>query len=128
MIKHIRNTSLLILTVGLTACVSPPRNVDAEIPLVTPSSFVSSELVPSQYWSILDNPLETQFTYQDYLVQMSAPYESALGAHCRLLTFSQDNSIAGTRVTCGKHSNQGNKSLWFLTKDLSNTQSKVTLK
>lgn len=128
MIKYVRNASLFIFIVGLTGCASPPRLVDAEIPLVAPRSYVSTELIPSRYWSTLDNSLETQFTYKDYLIQMSAPYDSALGTHCRSLTFYLDGQTSGTRVACAKKSKQAYKSLWFLTKDILNKHSVVSLK
>lgn len=128
MIKYVRNTCLLVFIFGLTACASPPRLVNAEVPLVTPKSFVSTELIPSRYWSILDNSLETQFAYKEFLVHLSAPYDSALGTRCRALSFSRDGKVVDTRVACAKQSKQAHKSLWFLTKDILDKHSVVSLK
>jgi hypothetical protein len=126
--KYLRNTSLFLFIIGVTGCASPPRLVDAEIPLVTPRSYVSTELIPYRYWSKLDNALETQFVYKDYLVQMSAPYDSALGTHCRQLRFSLDGEEVGSRVACAQKSKQAHKSLWFLTKNIVHKNTVVSLK
>jgi hypothetical protein len=127
MIKHFRNTSLFLFVFSLVGCASPPRTVDASIPLVEPNSFVSNESVPPRYWNILNNVEETQLVYQDYLVILGPTYYSALGTRCRQLTFSLDDRNVGTRVACA-NSSRNTKSQWFLTRALTNEQSLVSLK
>lgn len=127
MIKHFRNTSLFLFVFSLVGCASPPRTVDASIPLVESNSFVSDESVPPRYWDTLNNAEETQLIYQNYLVLLGLPYYSALGTRCRQLSFSLNDIHIGTRVACA-NSSRNTKSQWFLTKPLTNEQSLVSLK
>ncbi|WP_417528918.1 hypothetical protein [Marinomonas shanghaiensis] len=127
MIKHCRNTIFFLFVFSLVGCASPPRTVDASIPLVEPSSFVSSESVPPRYWNILNNDKETQFIHQDHLILLTPSYHSALGTRCRQLTFLLDNMPIGSRIVCANSSNSDN-SQWFLTHPLTNEQSLVDLK
>ena len=127
MIKLFRNLSLSTLFLSLVGCATPPRTVDATIPLVNTTTFVSSESVSPRYWDALNNDSRTQFASQDYHVLLAPAYFSALGTRCRQLTFLLDDVPVGTRTACA-NSSSSTKSQWFLTKPLTNEQSLVSLK
>lgn len=132
MIKLIRNTCLTFIAVSLTACATPPRAVDAKIPLVEPNSFVSNESVPPSLWRILNDKQAYEFNHDAYLVKMSPPYYSALGTYCRKMDFWFEGAEVGQRVACANFSGANafgkNNSQWFLTKALSNDTSVVSLR
>ena len=132
MIKFIRNTCLTFLVMSLAACETPPRAVDAKIPLVEPNSFVSNESVPPSLWRILNDKQVYEFNYDTYLVKLSSPYYSALGTYCRKMTFWLEGAEVGQRVACanvpGANVFGKNNSQWFLTKVLSNETSVVSLR
>lgn len=127
MTKHFRNASLTLLFLGLVGCSNSPRSVDASIPLVDSSTFVSDEPVQTTYWKILNNPQKNQFIHHDYLITLTPPYFSALGTTCRRLTFYINNNMTGSRIACANSPNSS-QSQWFLTKPLTNEQPIASLK
>ncbi|MEP0071161.1 MAG: hypothetical protein ABJE79_00530 [Marinomonas sp.] len=128
MIKIFRNTGLIIMALNLAACASPPRTVDASLPLVESNSFVSNEIVPSEYWSTLSDAENNEFSHNSYLIKLSPPYDSALGTQCRLMRFFDDSSEAflGSRIACVELEETDN-SLWFLTNNVSDKETSVGL-
>lgn len=127
MITLIRNTCLVFAALSLMACASPPRAVDAKIPLVDPSSFVSDESIPPAFWGALNDARSKHFTYDTYLVELSPKYFSALGTQCRQLTFMHAGTKVGQRVACANVSEHP-YSQWFLTKALSDEQTVIGLR
>ncbi|WOD06147.1 hypothetical protein [Marinomonas sp. GJ51-6] len=128
MISTIRNLGLFIVAISLVACTSPPRDVDARLPLVESSKIVSSEIVPSKYWKILEDSSQKEFSHNHYLIHLSQPYDSALNTQCRLLSFFHDstNKFMGTRTVC-VGSDDSNDSVWFLTNNISSEETSVSL-
>lgn len=117
MFKPSRIISLFFSMITLYGCGSPPRAVNAEIPLVEANDYTFEESVPSHIWPILNSTSKNTFSYQDYVISMSPIYKSALEIDCRLLTFTLDDKETGSRVAC-RDKKQGYNE-WFLTKDIS---------
>lgn len=128
MIKTLRNTGLTLLALHLVACASPPRTVDASLPLVESQRLTYDEVVPAEYWARLDDAKESEFTHNEYRVRLGYPYESALGTTCRLMYFFEDSNQAfvGSRIACVDREGE-NDSLWFLTNNVSDKETSVGL-
>ncbi|WP_104024806.1 lipoprotein [Vibrio hyugaensis] len=76
-------TTFFIVTF-LSACSSKPREVIAQQPLVSKSSFeMSGEVIPQKYWSQLESANQSHLPHPDYKILLSYPYMSALGTKCR---------------------------------------------
>lgn len=69
----------------LTACVSPPPEVTAQVPLISKStlSYSAAEILPEDLWPSLNNAFEGNSIDSDYgLINVENTYISALGHWC----------------------------------------------
>ncbi|CAH1580574.1 putative periplasmic lipoprotein [Vibrio rotiferianus] len=77
---------ILFIAISLSACTTKPREVIAQQPLVSQSSFkVSGKMIPKKYWPQLDKASQHNLSHPDYKILLGYPYISALGKKCREL-------------------------------------------
>ncbi|WOH37507.1 hypothetical protein RI844_19435 [Thalassotalea fonticola] len=69
----------------LTACVSPPPEVTAQVPLISKStlSYSSAEVLPEDLWASLNNAYQGNSINSDYgSINVENTYVSAMGHWC----------------------------------------------
>lgn len=87
---------------GLTACSSAPRQVQASLPLVAATIQPLGQKLPAKYRSQLEQADSTQLDNSDYSIQLGARYTSSLGQDCRDLTIYDQAGDKSQRVACAE--------------------------
>lgn len=101
MLKKI--TLCLALGLTLSACAYKPREVNADIPLVSPnSSMLNGQLIANQYWPQLDDATTRSLTAGSVTITVSAPYFSALGNTCRTLEATLPSGQDRVQIACSR--------------------------
>ncbi|MDP5254359.1 MULTISPECIES: hypothetical protein [unclassified Vibrio] len=101
MLKKI--TFCLALGLTLSACAYKPREVSADIPLVSPnSSMLNGQLIAKKYWPQLDDATTQSLTAENVTISVSAPYFSALGNTCRTLEAQLSNGDDRVQIACSR--------------------------
>ncbi|MEL0630284.1 hypothetical protein [Psychromonas aquatilis] len=123
--------AVVISTLIIAGCSSRPREVNASLPLVTPTTqTVTGKAIPEKYWSSLSSAGVTTLTHEKYQITLSPLYTSALGNLCRKLTLVDQNKTQMKRIACElslvNANNQPYKA-WFLEKQIIETSSYVEL-
>lgn len=126
MLKKLIIIPAVICAISLSGCTSKPREVTASIPLVNSSQEKpNKQEVPSQYWSFLSDPSETNVEHEKYIIKLAERYTSALGQTCReLIIVEKDQMITPTpvrrtacEITYKTHDDQAQKA-WFIEKQI----------
>ncbi|MGF1721665.1 hypothetical protein L4D20_16655 [Vibrio kyushuensis] len=119
--KKAQGSFITLLSIFIVGCSSAPREITAKIPLLENQDVMMNfSLVDEQYWSIFENDVITQIQYQTKMAQLDTSYTSALGLHCRTLTYQsplKDSSVIN-RVVCREGTQTENASPWYMTNAL----------
>ncbi|PMH45939.1 hypothetical protein BCU68_09085 [Vibrio sp. 10N.286.49.B3] len=128
----------------LVGCSSQPRQVEASLPLVQPSTQPLGIQVPQQYSQDLEDGRKVDLIHPEYRIQMGPLYTSSLGHTCRELTFAKVNAVSMTahgseqgpsiRVACTNQqlttipaSDELLERAWFLVPNIIQSSSSVQL-
>lgn len=87
---------------GLTACSSAPRQVQASLPLVEASVQPLGQKLPAKYRAQLEQAASTRLDNSDYSIQLGTQYTSSLGQDCRDLTIFEASGDKTLRVACAE--------------------------
>jgi len=113
-----------MLLLAVVGCSSAPREVDASIALVPHNSAVLlGEKVPFSIGKYLSQSVMQTIAYNDYTIEISAIYKSALGFDCTNLIFKTKLNENITKTAC-----QNKKSdTWLLIKSINTNDKQVKL-
>tara|TARA_R110001583_G_scaffold17482_1_gene70632 strand:+ start:3623 stop:4018 length:396 start_codon:yes stop_codon:yes gene_type:complete len=118
----IRNTSIIVCLAFIAGCSNKPREVNASIPLVTFSQEKpNKELVPARYWQALSDNSQLVLPHNEYHIQLSELYTSALGQKCRELIMTDKVQIMKRRIVCEisfLNAQKTQEKAWFLENEI----------
>ncbi len=127
----LKKLAVLLTIFTIAGCSSRPREVTASIPLVPYSQEKpDKKQIPTQYWSVLSDPQQTRLEHDQYYIQLSALYRSALGVTCRELTIIDNQSNQNKRTVCDIpfiDTNNQATNAWFMEKVIIESNSHVEL-
>jgi len=123
--------AVVISTLIIVGCSNKPREVNASLPLVEPTTkTVTGKAIPEKYWSKLSAGSASTLKHDKYQITLSSLYISALGNKCRELTLVDQNKVEMKRVACQLsliNANNEPYKAWFLEKQIIETSSYVEL-
>ncbi|WP_353497677.1 hypothetical protein [Vibrio sp. CB1-14] len=127
-------TLVSVCAMVLSGCAQPPRQVEAQVPLVGQSTITYSERIPEKYWVALNNPITTQINASGMMVAVGKPYTSGLGQECRALQMMTDINENRTRIACAKLESSDISSasttpikVWYLTDNIVETSTIIKI-
>ncbi|WNC71315.1 hypothetical protein RGQ13_14445 [Thalassotalea psychrophila] len=85
----------------LTACVSPPPDVTAQVPLISKStlSYSSAEILPEDLWASLNNAFQGTSIDSDYgSINVENTYISAMGHWCIAFNLTKTDTVESTKT------------------------------
>ena len=113
-----------LLLATLVGCNSAPREVDASIALVPENnSTLVGEDVPSSIENHLDQAVSKIINYNDYTIDISSVYISALGFNCATLIFENRQADKILKTAC----RDKNIDSWVFIKSMNKSENKVVL-
>jgi hypothetical protein len=123
--------SILLCVYSLTGCSGKPREVRASIPLVSMSKEKPNKKeIPSKYWATLSDSKQRQLKHDEYHIQLTESYISALGLLCRELIITDIENKIKKRVACEipfiNEDNEQDKA-WFIEKEIIESSGYVEL-
>ncbi|MBF9001197.1 hypothetical protein [Vibrio nitrifigilis] len=134
--KNYRNKlvlSIFLSCLFLSGCSSPPRHIEATVPLVESSySDVDSlgQELPLIFWKHFSVAGTARISEVNYNVFATKSYISALGLLCRNLTIKNINSSTHTQRIACTHASQDELTAltpWYLTRDIKKPTSDLKL-
>jgi hypothetical protein len=120
----LKNILMGLLLATLVGCNSAPREVDASIALVPENnSTLAGEDVPSSIENHLNQAASQTINYNDYTIDISPVYISALGFNCATLIFENRQADKILKTAC----RDKNIDSWVFIKSMSKSENKVVL-
>jgi hypothetical protein len=120
-LKNILIGLLLLTGIG---CSSAPREVDASIALVPENkSTLVGEDIPTFIEKHLNQVVSQTITYNDYIIEISPVYISALGFNCITLIFENKQADKVLKTAC----RDKNIDAWVFIKSMNTSQNQVVL-
>ncbi|WBA17140.1 hypothetical protein [Salinivibrio kushneri] len=105
----------LLSVLGLTACSSAPRQVQANVPLVEPLDKPLGEPLSAKMSAQLDQHKKNTLTSADYMIKLGPLYTSSLGKECRELTFVDERNEKTARIACTDPTSSSDQDrTWYL--------------
>ncbi|WPC74275.1 hypothetical protein [Vibrio porteresiae] len=124
--------SIILPSLFLSGCSSPPRKIEASVPLVEASAGMDSlgQQLPLIFWKQFATQESASISDSEYTIFASKPYISALDMLCRNLIINDVNkNTRSQRVACSQVSQYELTELspWYLMRDIKNPMSDLKL-
>lgn len=119
-----KNIILGLLLLTVMGCSGAPREVDASIALVpTNKSTLVGKKIPLSIQKHLNQSVAQSIVYNDYTIEISPIYISALGFNCTKLLFQNKQIDEVSKTACQTK----NSDTWLLINSINNTDAQVIL-
>ena len=120
-LKNILIGLLLLTGIG---CSSAPREVDASIALVPENkSTLVGEYIPTSIENHLNQAVSQTIHYNDYTIEISPSYISALGFNCTTLIFENKQADKVLKTACRNK----NTDDWVFVKSINKSEKQAIL-
>lgn len=121
---NLKNILMGLLLLTLAGCNSAPREVDASIALVPENkSTLVGEKIPASIEKHLNQTVSQTINYNDYTIEISPVYISALGFNCTTLIFDNKQAEKILKTAC----RDKNINSWVFIKSMNATENQVVL-
>lgn len=121
---NLKNILIGVLLLTGIGCSSAPREVDASIALVPENkSTLVGEDIPTFIEKHLNQVVSQTINYNNYIIEISPVYISALGFNCTTLIFENKQADKVLKTAC----RDKNIDAWVFVKSMNKNEKQVVL-